>query len=380
MHEVEAERRSARVLAARLVELERECADARDQARLLGALQRAFTALAHKRTHEEVIGEMLRTARAPLGFSRAIYFAVDEDGCCARARFQLDGSATVESSAEAVDLRRSSALSRILNDPAADGVGRAGELSTPLVDTRNWYVVTALVRGERVHGALYADGHPSVVPREWEAAMVRALGTIGAVALDNVALLTQTQELATRDPLTGLFNRRTFAERLQAEIETARRYGRSLAYAMIDVDDFKAINDTRGHVGGDAVLRELARILQVNSRPQDVVARYAGDEFVVLLVDVETSLARTLIERLLCAMRERELRCSLGVALLPANATDAEELMAAADRALYATKARGKNSFSFAGLLHHETAWGTSGCEESTAIFQLSPSRRQTTR
>jgi len=80
-----------------------------------------------------------------------------------------------------------------------------------------------------------------------------------------------------------------------------------------------------------------------------VVARYAGDEFVVLLVDVETSLARTLIERLLCAMRERELRCSLGVALLPANATDAEELMAAADRALYATKARGKNSFSFAG-------------------------------
>lgn len=110
------------------------------------------------------------------------------------------------------------------------------------------------------------------------------------------------------------------------------------------------------------------------------MGRYAGDEFVVLLVDVEALLARTLIERLLYAMRERGLRCSLGVALLPANATEAEGLMAAADRALYATKRRGKDGFTFAHLLRQETARGTSGCEESTAIFQCAPSLRQTTR
>ncbi|MBC5800194.1 MAG: GGDEF domain-containing protein [Candidatus Eremiobacteraeota bacterium] len=342
-------------------------------------MQHAFTTLAHKRTHNEVVAAMLEAAYAPLGFSRAIYFAAGAPGGDAQARFQVvDGA--VEPCTEIAELRRGSALLHALNDPSADGVGRAGELSAPLVDTRNWYVVTALVRGERMHGTLYADGHSSVVPREGEAALVRALGTIAAVALDNVTLLTQTQELATRDPLTGLFNRRAFGERLRDEIETARRHGRSLAYVLIDVDDFKAINDTHGHAGGDAVLCELAHTLQANSRPQDVVARYAGDEFIVLLVDVETVLARALVERLACSMRDRGLRCSLGVALLPDDATNAAELMGAADRALYTTKKRGKNGFSFAPSPRQEPGSGALGWEESTAIFQAGPSLRQTTR
>jgi len=380
MYEREAARRAALVLTGRLAELERECADARDQARLLEALQIAFTTLALKRTHEDVIAAMLRAAHTPLGFSRAIYFAVGAADGNAQARFQIDEGAAVEPCAEIVELRRGSAFMRVLNDPGADGVGRAGDLSAPLVDTRKWYVLTALVRGERVHGILYADGHSSAAPREFEAALVRALATIAAVVLDNVTLLTQTQELATRDPLTGLFNRRAFGERLRDEIETARRHGRSLAYVLIDVDDFKAINDTRGHAGGDALLCELAHALQANSRPQDVVARYAGDEFIVLLVDVESVLARTLVERLSHAMRDRGLRCSLGVALLPDDATDADDLMAAADRALYATKERGKNGFGFAGSFRQEAGSGALGWEESTAIFHAAPSLRQTTR
>ncbi len=339
--------RSYSVLEARLLELEHECADARDRAALLQSLQRAFTALALIRSEDAVIAAMLRAAYSTLGFTRALYFGVEpERKLC--ERFALDGSITIEANESVIEIRDGSAFAVLLHDPAIAIAGRGSELSAPLVDTRGWYVATALAPGRRIKGILYVDGHSSVHPREWEAELIRALATISAVHLENVALLAQMQELASRDPLTGLYNRRAFEERFRAEVETARRHGRCLAYIMIDVDDFKGINDAMGHAQGDSVLRTLGLTLQRNSRPQDVVARYAGDEFVVLLVDVEAALARTLVERLSIALREAGLRCSLGAALLPGDAADTAELMSRADDALYATKARGKNGFSFA--------------------------------
>ncbi len=334
-------------LQARVLELEHECADARDRAALLGALQRAFTGLVILRCEEQVAQAMLQTAFFVLGFTRAIYFTVDaDDEVC--QRFVLDGSSTVEPGGDFIGSRSGSAFTSIVRDAGTAVVGCAGELCAPLIDTRGWYVATALEQSSRARRVLYVDGHPSARPREWEAELISALATIGGVALENVELMAQLEELATRDPLTGLYNRRAFAERLGAEVETARRYGRALAYVMIDVDDFKTINDARGHAHGDTVLRTLAMTLLRNSRAQDVVARYAGDEFVVLLVDVEPVLAHTLVERLSLALRHTGLRCSLGAALLPRDASDAAALMAKADAALYVTKARGKDGFTFA--------------------------------
>lgn len=334
-------------LTARLIQLEHERSDARDQVRLLVSLQSAFTKIAVTRTPDEVIAQMLRAAYEPLGFSRAIYFSVDREHGI-EARFAIDGSDVVEPSNELPDLRPGSSLLRILRDPSAEGSGRAGELSAPLVDVRGWYILTALARADGTNGILYVDGHRSDVPREWETELVRALGTIAGVSMDNSLLFAKTQELATRDPLTGLYNRRAFGERLLAEIDSAKRYGRALTYVMIDVDDFKTINDTRGHAHGDAVLRRLGETLLASSRGEDVIGRYAGDEFVVLLTSVDRQLAQTLVERLSSALRDRGLRCSLGAALMPDDATDAASLLAAADRALYKTKASGKNGFSFA--------------------------------
>jgi len=153
--------------------------------------------------------------------------------------------------------------------------------------------------------------------------------------------------------LTGLLNRRALAERLAHELERSRS-GRSFAYVAVDVDNFKSINDARGHQYGDSVLVRIAQALTRASRSEDVVARLAGDEFVVLLSGADRFAAEILVARLASSLAAEGLRCSLGVSVYPDDAREADGLFAAADRALYATKAAGKNGYSFAD--------GTFGC------------------
>ena len=336
-----------RSLTNRIVELERERSDAREQAQTLVALQDAFTMIAVARTPNDVIAHVLRAARDPLGFNRAIYFDVDRHRGI-EARAQVDGSDIVEPSNERIDVSAGSAALSILRNADADGVGRAGDLSAPLVDVRAWYGLSPLTNSEGAIGLLYVDGHRSQESHNWEFGLIRALTTIASVAIDNSILLTKTQELAMLDPLTGLFNRRAFAERLLSEIAASESNGRSFTYVMIDIDDFKKINDSHGHAHGDAVLKTLAETLTRSSRAHDVVGRYAGDEFVVLLTNVDDEQARSLVARLSNDLRATGLSCSLGAATYPRDASDAGSLLAAADRALYHTKAAGKNGFEFA--------------------------------
>jgi diguanylate cyclase (GGDEF)-like protein len=336
-----------RSLGVRLVELERERAEARDQARLLLTLQDAFARIAVTRAPDQVIAQMLRAAYDPLGFSRGIFFSTGrEEGI--DARWQFDGSDTIEPSREVPDLSAGSAILRALRGEAAQTVGLASEISTPLVDTRGWYVVNALAHAEGTLGILYLDGHRSRVPRDWEIGLVRALATLAAVSMSNSILFEKTHELATRDPLTGLLNRRAFAQKLGEALAGCRTTGQTVTYVMIDVDDFKAINDTYGHGHGDTVLQSVAATLSRSSRSCDLVGRYAGDEFVVLLAHDEPEHGRALVSRISADLRAAGLRCSIGAARFPADANEPAGLLVAADRALYATKAAGKNGFSFA--------------------------------
>jgi len=334
-------------LSARLLELERESADAREQARLLATLHEAFTTIAQTRGADDIVAHVLRAAFAPLGFSRAVFFGVDRERGI-EARWQIDGCDAVEASFEQPDLRPQSALLAVLRGDTTESIGCAGELSAPFVDVRGWYIVSCLNGTEAALGVLYVDGHRSSSPRTHEANAVRALTTIAAVCIENGLLLAKTQEMAARDPLTGLYNRRMFTEQLISELEVARRTGRSLAYVMIDVDDFKKVNDRLGHAGGDATLKRVADALVRSSRSHDIVARYAGDEFQLALTNLEPALAYALVARLSWELRAQNLSCSIGAALYPNDGSSPEALAVAADRALYATKAAGKNGFSFA--------------------------------
>jgi diguanylate cyclase (GGDEF)-like protein len=283
----------------------------------------------------EIVERTLRTALDPLGFSRAAFSPVRERAGLP-ATLTLDGGELFEAIAPGDAL-------------AGRGfdVGTRCDLTAPLVDCRNWYVVTPLEHAGRAHGTLYVDGHRHETPLEPETSLVRALAAIAAVALDNSALFADLQALAERDPLTGLLNRRAFDARAAAEIERCKRERRCAAYVLVDVDDFKSVNDSRGHAFGDAVLTRVASTLTRCSRPQDVVGRFAGDEFVVFFTGLDAALAYALVARLSSELRANELKCSIGAALYPHTETALEALFEAADRALYRTKAAGKNGFIF---------------------------------
>lgn len=334
----------ARALVSRLIDVENEFADVNEHVRLLVSLQTSFETIARTRRPDDVIDALLIATHDPLAFARALFFRTTVDAGYSVTRRRDD--------AELSDDDEPALNSRVELDAIVRGAraryGDAGDLSSPLSDARNWYVVCPVAGADGLHGFLYVDGHPSETPRAWEIELVRALATIAAVAYENSTLLTRTHELATRDSLTGLLNRRSFAERLLGEVERTKRGRHEFAYVMIDVDDFKGINDACGHQAGDDVLRRIARTLEGATRSQDVIGRYGGDEFVVLLVDVDDGLTRSLVERVSLALSSADLRCSIGAARCPGDATDAASLLASADAALYATKAKGKNGFSLA--------------------------------
>ena len=154
--------------------------------------------------------------------------------------------------------------------------------------------------------------------------------------------------LATQDGLTGLKNHRAFQEKLTIEVERAHRHDQPLSLIMLDVDHFKCYNDDYGHPAGDAVLREVARLLQAGRRPEDLAARYGGEEFVLLLPHCNASDAAVAAERCRAALAatdwlKRPITASFGVASLAPEMSSPSDLVAAADEALYAAKHDGRN-------------------------------------
>ena len=183
------------------------------------------------------------------------------------------------------------------------------------------------------------------------------LGVAGqaALAISHAQLYQTQEENALTDELTRLPNRRYMAQRFLQEMQRARRYHKGLAFVMIDIDHFKQVNDTYGHLAGDQVLAELAKILNAAKRESDVAARYGGEEFALILHETDPEGAKVLAERIRSGVEEAtfpgdlKLTISIGVA-----ATDDEaqfsSLMEKADEALYEAKEGGRNRVVLADL------------------------------
>jgi diguanylate cyclase len=163
----------------------------------------------------------------------------------------------------------------------------------------------------------------------------------------------ELKHLATHDPLTGLYNRQEFEQRLSNEIDRASRYKHTLSVFMLDIDHFKSVNDTYGHQTGDTVLRLFAELINNSIRKTDYASRYGGEEFLVLLPETSLVIAIELAERLcnniyqysfpLDDNKELNITASIGVASIPEHAQSSKDLIKAADSSMYAAKEAGRN-------------------------------------
>lgn len=162
------------------------------------------------------------------------------------------------------------------------------------------------------------------------------------------------EELAVQDPLTKLYNRRYFTNKL--EIETARslRYQHPLSLLIVDVDDFKQINDNDGHLVGDEVLVEIANLITQQMRADDVVCRYGGDEFVILLVEACAEQSKEIANRICesiehCSFRRVSAKVTVSIGYAQYIGQALGDFMQQADQMMYTSKKRGKNQVAFFG-------------------------------
>jgi diguanylate cyclase (GGDEF)-like protein len=179
--------------------------------------------------------------------------------------------------------------------------------------------------------------------------VARALADSMSLALSNIALREKLRTQSLRDPLTGLYNRRYMEDALDRYISLAERTGSATSIVMIDLDNFKRVNDEHGHAKGDAVLRDVAAQLVAALRPSDVVARYGGEELMVILPNCALDDAAHKAEMLrlrvegLTETHGTAISASFGVATVPETSTHAADVIPMADSALYAAKKAGKN-------------------------------------
>jgi diguanylate cyclase (GGDEF)-like protein len=307
--------------------------DPKDVAQLMAEhLVRAVGADRAQISDWDVAGNRVRTLGCyPPEFRDAIddYYALDTFPLTARVLNEgmiatVDAEDQDADPAEAAELRRE---------------GMRGLIILPLIAKGEAIGVVEIVSTER----------PTDDPGR--ITLARTMAHEGAMALENARVYEAARNLADRDPLTGFFNHRYLHERLSEEVVRAIRTRRPLSVVMLDLDDFKLVNDTFGHVYGDRVLVYVAETIRGSLRASDVAARYGGDEFAVILPETTAPEAATVAERILAAFRDHPFSAdgrspipvgtSIGVSTHPGDGRSATELIAAADGALYVAKAEG---------------------------------------
>ncbi len=202
-------------------------------------------------------------------------------------------------------------------------------------------------------GALVISGCP--FPLEEERKYMSMLADLLSTAMQNVTLIDSSVSRSWSDHLTGVSNRLHFLQRFESEVRRSENYRQELALFMFDIDDFKKINDTYGHASGDVVIKKLVEIVRSNTRSSDLIGRFGGDEFMVLMMSSNAEQAHLYAEKLREKIAATDIRIpghdapirltiSGGLAMWPADGQSTSELMQCADVALYEAKRRGRNN------------------------------------
>jgi diguanylate cyclase (GGDEF)-like protein len=242
----------------------------------------------------------------------------------------------------------------VTGDQAADTRSATGAAGTAVA-------LPLVCRGRTIGVLVGLDPQPSTAAPALGPSLLQALRTIlspVAIALDNALALQKADALSVTDDLTRLFNTRYLGSVLSRETKRALRSGRPLSVLFVDLDGFKRVNDRHGHLAGSRALTEVGALARQCARETDIVARFGGDEFAFVLPDTASegavAVARRVIERirrfrfLVTDGLDVRLTCSIGVATLPDAAATGEDLLRAADTAMYRVKAAGKDDIEVA--------------------------------
>jgi len=328
--------------------------DARDR-RELEVLHRVALALSHSLAFSDVMDALATELTLAIDRARECTISVwrpHADELEVASVYLMDGGISEPDRGELYQLndfpasrellrRGTGYLEQRATDP---GLSEAVRLMLDRWGWRTWLVLP-LTAEDRAVGLIELVDYTSA--RRWSRRDIQFCETIAsqaALAIRNAQMYEDLRSRVDRDPLTGLLNHRAFYQRLDDELERARRHGRPLTVMMIDLDDFKALNDSRGHLAGDAALRGTGDALRSVCRAGDVAARLGGDEFGLILPDAADSAAAA-AHVLDAVSRRTGLGASLGVATADDTAVSAAQL---ADQSLLAAKRSGKRTFRIA--------------------------------
>ncbi|UQU65516.1 diguanylate cyclase [Couchioplanes caeruleus] len=343
-------------------------------------------------THDlhRILQVILQTALSATGARAGVVLLIDPDENCLVARCAEGLTGPWDVPTEEISSLRVRLGQGILGAVAAGGEPRRGACGhgegaagEPVCKT---YVAVPIcapapVGDPLVPGEREASGQPATLgvlalydrlgSDEFDDADLLTLRTFAGqagIAVQNVRVHEEAQRLSLTDPLTGLWNYRCLQESLRREVERASRFGRMLTVLVLDLDHFKEVNDTYGHAAGDTVLSEFARRIRLGLREVDVAFRQGGEEFVVLLPETDAYGGIVVAERLGAAVRQvpvpvdgRRLdpsgsavveriaiSVSIGIAVYPEHGVNAQQVLEAADDALYAAKSAGRDTYRLA--------------------------------